>query len=79
MNHFLLLGRKLITTHMKYCDREMLQVIIKFEHDRYRIITSLVYEEPLRDASIIAIKGHLETNDKDVFLIGDKIEVIQKG
>jgi hypothetical protein len=64
---------------MKYCDKEMLQIKIKFEHDLYTIITSLVYEEPLRDAFIIAIKGHLETNDKDVFLIGDKIEVIQKG
>lgn len=79
MNYFLLTGRLLITTHMKYCDKEMLQVKIKFEHDLYTIITSLVYEEVLRDAFVIAIRGHLETNDKDIFLIGDKITVIQKG
>lgn len=74
LNQFILMGEviQVISTH--YCSKECEKIKLKYNNNIYTIYNLLPIDVLNH---LVAIKGRIETNEVDTFLISERITIIK--
>ena len=74
LNQFILMGEVIQVTPTHYCNRECEEIKLKQNNNIYTIYNLI----PIGVLNhLVAIKGHIETNEVNTFLIGVHITIIK--
>lgn len=74
LNQFILMGDVIKVTSTHYCNRECEEIKLNHNDTIYTIYNLLPIDVL---GHLVAIKGHIETNEVDMFLISEHITILK--